>query len=55
MIRGAYVLALVLAVASLALTWEAPFNIDGLFFAGTVRHAGVRHARDGANAADLQR
>ena len=35
-IRGAYILALALAATSLTLTWVAPFNIDGLFFAGTM-------------------
>ena len=35
-IRGGYLLALVLAAASLVFTWTAPFNRDGLFFAGTM-------------------
>ncbi|WP_291983105.1 SpoIIE family protein phosphatase [Luteitalea sp.] len=35
-IRGAYVLAIVLAVANLALTWTAPFSVDGLSFPAAV-------------------
>ncbi len=35
-IRGAYALAIVLVVATLGLTWTAPFSVDGLFFPAAV-------------------
>ncbi|HTU99081.1 MAG TPA: SpoIIE family protein phosphatase [Luteitalea sp.] len=34
--RGGYVVAILLAVATLVLTWKAPVNVDGLFFPATM-------------------
>jgi serine phosphatase RsbU (regulator of sigma subunit) len=47
-VRGGYILAVVLALLALGLTWSAPINLDGLFFPGAVlmvAYAAVASAR----------